>query len=79
MTVFSTIYVILDVERFLTEVLGKLGNLPENVNKERVELSKRLQKFLNLPEKDVAKKKPPPPTPTEPDEVCNDNNNDNKL
>lgn len=57
---------VLDVERFLTQVLGKLDNLPDDVNKERLELSKKLQKFLKLPDKSMAKRKPPLPPPTEP-------------
>ena len=58
---------LLDVERFLTQVLGKLDNLPDDVNKERLELSQKLQKFLNLPaDKALGKKKPPVPPPTEP-------------
>ena len=65
--IYNFIAIFLDVERFLTEVLGKLSNLPDNVNKERLELSQRLQKFLNLPHgKEASKKKLPPPIPTEP-------------
>ena len=64
----------LDVERFLTQVLGKVSNLPGDVNKERLELTEKLQKFLKLPEKDSSKRKPPPPLPSKPspaeEEVC---------
>ena len=60
--------VILDVERFLTQVLGKLSNLPDEVNRERLELSQRLQKFLNLPDGEAKKKQPLPP-PVEPEEA----------
>ena len=69
---FKFISILLDVEKFLTQVLGKLSNLPDEVNKERLELSTRLQKFLKVPDKDLSKKKLPPPPPKEPaeEQVC---------
>lgn len=51
---------ILDVERFLTQVLGKLSNLPADVNRERLDLVQRLQRHLNKPGIGFKKKLPVP-------------------
>ncbi|XP_046854921.1 src kinase-associated phosphoprotein 2-A-like isoform X2 [Xenia sp. Carnegie-2017] len=52
--------IIRDVERFLTQVLGKLSNLPADVNRERLDLVQRLQRHLNKPGIGFKKKLPVP-------------------